>query len=351
MQLPDWSQWLPRIHPKDAWGADFADSKFATMYDGGTSSGKSRLKPKSSLRELLTAAQTSHSDLRSVVPAFVRWSRARRALLGRIVKTKTVWSTELTNKVYSTQLWQLMKTWEMTQEFGLEGKGHDFFGEAAEPRTWCSTVPADTAPAAAHIPDGTTGVGASALTNEYLSASWYELQILLNSGNHQHHNRSPIDWVYVIGQFHDLYLQSNNPEPVRLLVAVTKALQSTDVHLGPDNYSEGWRPEQTIDPRIMISPYWAPFFKPVHFEIRRAIAESVLAAWMEKTLSYPLAKYLPLPMVQRDYSPRLYSDISGGRVWKAAGQFRAAGVSDDLVGRLVNWGIAYDQRAIALQYQ
>jgi hypothetical protein len=72
---------------------------------------------------------------------------------------------------------------------------------------------------------------------------------------------------------------------------------------------------------------------------------------MEKTLSYPLSKYLPLPMVQRDYSPRLYSDISGGKVWKAAGQFRAAGVSDYLVGRLVNWGIAYDQRAVALQYQ
>lgn len=132
MQLPDWSQWLPRIHPKDAWGADFADSKFATMYDGGTSSGKSRLKRKTSLRVLLTAAQTSHSDLRSVVPAFARWSRARRAFLGRFVTTKTVWSTELTNKVYSTQLWQLMKTWEMTQEFDLEGKGHDFFGEVTE---------------------------------------------------------------------------------------------------------------------------------------------------------------------------------------------------------------------------
>ncbi len=350
MQLPDWSQWLPRIHPKDAWGADFADSKFATMYDDGTSAGGSRLKPKTSLRALLTAARTSDSDLRSVVPAFARWSRARRTFLGRFVKTKTAWSMELTNKVYSTQLWQLMKTWEMTQEFGLEEKECTFFGETPEPRTWCNTVPADTAPAAANIPDGPTGVGGSALASEYLSAAWYELQILLNSGHHQHHDRSPIDWVYVIGQFHDLYLQSHNPEPVRLLVAVTKAMQSSDVHLGPDNYSEGWRLEQNIDPRIMISPYWSPFFKPFPSEIRRAIAESLLAAWTEKTLSYPIAEYLPLPALQRDYKPRLYSDISGGKVWEAAGQFRAAGVSDDLVTRLVNWGITYNQRAVALQY-
>ena len=351
MQLPDWSQWLPRIHPKDAWGADFAHSNFATMYDGGTSSAESRLRPKTSLRTLLTAAQTSDSDLRSVVPAFARWSRTRRAFLGRLVKAKTGTSTELTNKIYSTQLWQLMKTWEMTQEFGLEGKGRTLFGEAAEPRTWCNTIPADTAPVAAHIPDGPTGVGGSALANEYLSAAWYELQILLNSGNHQHHDRSPVDWVYLIGQFHDLYLQSHHPEPVRLLIAVTKALQSTDARLGPDNYGKGWRPERNIDPRIMISTSWAPFFKPFPFEIRRAIAESMLAAWMEKTLSYPLAKYLPLPVLQRDYAPRSYNDISGGRVWEAARQFRAAGISDDLIGRLVNWGIAYNQRAVALQYQ
>jgi hypothetical protein len=350
IQLPDWNQWLPRIHPKDAWGADFSYSEFATMYDGGISSGKSRLPHKASLRKLLTAAQTSDSDLRSVGPAFARWSRARRAFLGLFVKKRTVWSEELTNKVYSAQLWQLMKTWEMTQEFGLEAKGHIFFGDAAEPRTWCNTVPSDTAPAAAHIPDGLTGVGGSALANEYLSAAWYELQILVNSGNHQHHNRAPVDWVYLVGQFQALYVQSHNPEPVRLLIAVTKALQSTGASLGPDNYSEGWRPEQNIDPRILVSPYWTPFFSPFPFEIRRAIAESMLAAWMEKTLSYSIVEYLPLPRVEYHYDPRLYSDISGGRVWEAARQFRLAGVSGDLVERVVNWGIKYNDRAAALQY-
>ena len=350
IQLPDWNQWLPRIHPKDAWGEDFSRSEFATMYDGGTSSGTSRLQPKTSLRTLLTAAQTSDSDLRSAGPAFARWSRSRRAFLGRLVKKRTVWSSELTNKVYSAQLWQLMKTWEMTQEFGLEAKGSIFFGEAAESRTWCNTVPADTAPAAVHIPDGPAGVGGSSLTNEYLSAAWYELQILVNSGNHQHHNRSPVDWVYVIGQFHDLYVQSHNPEPVRLLVAVTKALQSTGTRLGPDNYSEGWRPEQNVDPRIVVSPYWAPFFSPFPFEMRRAIAESMLAAWLEKTLSYRIVEYLPIPRVQYHYDPGLYSDISGGQVWEGARQFRLAGVSDDLVERLVNWGIKYSSRAAALQY-
>src|SRR6266403_554491 len=33
LQLPDWSQWLPRVHPKDAWGPSFTRSEFAALYD------------------------------------------------------------------------------------------------------------------------------------------------------------------------------------------------------------------------------------------------------------------------------------------------------------------------------
>ncbi len=350
MQLPDWSQWLPRIHPKDAWGQPFIKSEFAALYDGAEN-GENRNGHKAPLRSLLRLARTSDAGTRSVLPAFARWSLARRAFLGHYVKANEVWTSELTERVYSTQLWQLMKTWELTQEFGLEGRERDLKGYPAEARVWGNTIPANTAPVAVHIPNGPAGVGGSALTNEYLSASWYELQIILNSGNHRHRDRSPIDWVYLMGEFHDLYLQSHHPEPVRLLVAITKSLQSTDPQIGPDNFGEGWRPDQGVDPRIMISAFWEPIFKPLPPEVRRGLTESLLAAWMDKNLQYPIAKYLPLPTLQRDYTPRnSYSEISGGRVWKAAEQFRAAGVSADLVDRLLDWGTAYTDRAARLQY-
>jgi hypothetical protein len=351
LQLPDWSQWLPRIHPKDAWGPAFGQSEFAAMYDGTGPEGKSSLKSRTSLRTLLITAHTTGSNIGPVVSAFAKWSQARRSFLGRFARPKMTWSAEITDKVYSTQLWQLVKTWEMTQEFGLEGRGRELFGANAESRTWCNSVPADTAPAAANIPSGPSGVGGSALSNEYLSAAWYELQIVLNSGNHQHRDRTPVDWVYLIGQFRDLYHETSYPEPVRLLVAVTKALQSSDPHLGPNDYSQGWRPDQNIDPRIMISPNWVAFFRPFPPGVRRALTESLLTAWMEKTLQYPVTEYLPLPVIQQDYTPRNgYSEFSGGRAWEAAQQFRAAGVSENLVERLQNWGIAYTDRAARLQY-
>ncbi len=240
----------------------------------------------------------------------------------------------------------------MMQEFGLEARGRDLFGSTADSRTWCNTIPSETAPSAAQIPDGLAGVGGSALTNEYFMASWYELQVVLNSGNHQRRDRSPVDWVYLIGRFHDLYSQTRQPEPARLLVAIIKALQSTDPGLRPDDFKQGWRPDQNIDPRIMISPVWEPIFKPLPISVHRALTASPLAAWMDKNLQYSITKYLPVSGVPpTSYTaPHTYGYISGGKVWEAAQQFREAGVSAELVARLQEWGIQYTDRAARIQY-
>jgi hypothetical protein len=353
LQLPDWNQWLPRIHPKDAWGSAFSNSKFGELYSEETypeTTTATRTKP--TLRTLFLASQSGNSNFRTVVHGFTEWSEARRAFLEQFVKSNTVWSPSFTDKVYSTQLWQLVKTWDMTQEFALEGRGRDLLGASADSRTWVNTIPAETAPSATHIPDGTAGVGGSALTNAYFTASWYELQILLNNGNHRHRDQSPIDWVYMAGRIRDLYLATHRPEPTRLLVAVIKALQSTDPRFGPDNFRQGWRPEQNIDPRIMVSPNWTPIFNPLPVEMHRAVTVSLLTAWIDKNLQYPIMSYLPSGTPPHAYTRSgTYEDITGGNVWEAAPQFREAGVPAELVGRLQEWGSSYMERASRLQYQ
>jgi hypothetical protein len=66
---------------------------------------------------------------------------------------------------------------------------------------------------------------------------------------------------------------------------------------------------------------------------------------------YPISEHLPFGLLGHAYLPaRTYGDISGGKVWDSAEQFRHAGVSDDLVERLQEWGIAYNDRAARLQY-
>ena len=351
LQLPDWEQWLPRMHPKDAWGDAFEKSKFAALYDADSSpETKSSPSRKSSLRAILET-NSSTSELASVVPAFARWSQARQAFLGQFITAKTVWSPELTQKVYSTQLWQLVKTWELMQEFGLENRGPQLLGGADVSPTWCNSVPEETAPAATHIPNGPASVDLSPLINEYLSASWYELQVLLNSGTHRRRDRSPVYWPYLIHEFQTLHRETNSPEPVRLMVAVTKALQSSDPRFGPGNFSQGWRPDQNVDPRIMVSRDWLPIFATLPLPLHRALTESLLVAWMDKVQQYPLSEYLPLQPDLQSYGPHYtFGDFSGGEVWQATPQFRAAGVSADVIDRVHDWGVAYTDRSARIQY-
>ena len=89
----------------------------------------------------------------------------------------------MAEQFYAAELWQLVKTWEITQEFHLEERGL---------RTWPDTIPATTAPASVNIPDGADGMGGSALTNEYFNNAWYALQVVVNSGDHQHQGGCPL---------------------------------------------------------------------------------------------------------------------------------------------------------------
>jgi hypothetical protein len=324
LPLPDWNHWLPRVHPIDAWGAHFENSALSRLYQT------------SDYAQLVRAGE--------IQTFFDKWSASRsRFLTPRLGQGSKKWSTRLTEAFYSAELWQLVKTWEIAQEFDLEERGA---------RTWPNTIPASTAPAAVNIPDGPYGMGGSALTNEYFNSAWYELQLLVNSGNHRHRGRLPIDWVYFLGRFRDLQRLSERPEPSRLLITVIKAMQSSDPNIGPENISEGWRPDQNVDPRIMIAKEWAPLFSPLSNETKQAITGSLLTAWLNKNLQYPTVSYFQLGLSTVSGYARStdLQDISGGRAWEAAPQFQAAGVSVQLIERLQEWGRNYTSLASLFRY-
>ncbi len=325
LQLPDWNHWLPRLHPLDFREANFKSSAFSQLYE------------KSDYPKLIAAGD---------IPAFFdKWSKSRSIFLTPHLTTgSNRWTPELADAFYSAQLWQLVKTWEITQRFNLEGT-------EAGPRFWLNTIPASTAPAEVGIPDSPSGMGRAALTNEYFNNAWYEVQVLVNDGHHRHHGRLPIDWVYFAGHFLDLQRLSDRPEPGRLLVAVVKAMQSTDPMIGPDNYAEGWRPETNIDPRILVSKEWEPVFRTIPGDVKQAITESLLSAWLDKTLQYPSTSYFVQGPQPAGYKlPTHLQNISGGRVWEAASQFQAVGVRAALIERLDAWGKAYTALAELFHY-
>jgi hypothetical protein len=324
MQLPDWNHWLPQVHPLDAFGDGFEKSDFDRDY-----------------RESSYQGIGSAAAFRGF---FEGWLRARKRFLNPPAVSSTRWSPGMTQAFYAAILWQLVKTWEITEEFGLEagGPGAPKVLEYGVRESWLNTMPAATAPATVNIPDGPNGMNGSALTNEYFDNAWYELQILLNDGDHRHHGRGPVDWVYVAGRVKDLERASGRPEPGRMMVLAIKATQSTDPKLGPEDLAEGWRPELNIDPRLMIALEWRATFAALPAAQSKAIAEAWLGAWLEKNSRYPTASYFYRGQVPGSYAaPRELDDISGGKVWESAPQFRSAGVDTRFVHRLEAWGAGY----------
>ena len=92
-------------------------------------------------------------------------------------------------------------------------------------------------------------------------------------------------------------------------------------------------------------------FQTLSGEARRAITESLLGAWLDKNMQYPVGQYFRVGLTESSYAaPASYGNISGGKVWEAAPLFMAAGVSPELIGQLKKWGVSYTNMAARFQY-
>ncbi len=92
-------------------------------------------------------------------------------------------------------------------------------------------------------------------------------------------------------------------------------------------------------------------FQPLPADAKRAITESFLAAWLEKNLQYPVARYFRVGLSENSYAAMAsYSGLSGGKVWEVAPLFMAAGVNPVFVRQLQQWGAAYSDVAARFQY-
>jgi hypothetical protein len=302
MQLPDWNHWLPRVHPLDFRGELFERSGFGKWRYNGPAS-------------------------------FDQWMESRARFVSALGRK---WTPELAEGVYSAQLWQLVKTWEAMQENQLETA-----------RRWSNAIPAATAPSAAGIPGGRNGMGGSTLLNEYFSSAWYELQSIL--GEPDQHRSAPL---YRLSGFLSLREASGIREPARLLTQAIQSFERADPSHGPGHYDDGWTPERNIDPRLLVDPQWGDIFRDLPPETRRAIAEALLTAWLDKNEQYPLVSYFQLGRTAQSYPPKdkALRSVTGGRAWDTVAAFRELGVRPALLRRLEAWGAAWTELAARFQY-
>jgi hypothetical protein len=336
MQLPDWNHWLPAIHPKDAWGVAFTNSNLLKRYAGEGGGGVTRY-----LRTQLsgTAAQRylytgTYSPLQLDLGSW--WKDRQDFLLPRT--DGAVWSPAFSEKVYSTARWQLVKLWELMQEFNLEDKGTLLFGDNGEPRTWFSNIPFSVGPHENRIPISENGIDGSPMRTIFLSSAWYHLQIILDSGNRSFRGNNPVDWGYAYAHVQALNQASGVPEAMRLTLSIVKAMQNGDNGRGPEQPTLGWNPRTMADVGKLAAGPWQSLWSDTPNADRIQVMQALLESWFDKMREYTPQQYYSGGLASPDDLPTPnYSGRLCDRIWDMIPRFRRAGVDGALLDGICDW--------------
>jgi hypothetical protein len=325
LQLPDWNSWLPVIHPMDAFPS-FSTSTFARYYP--------------TVRSVLVA--NDPASYKSARFTFENWAEARGTFLQPIDgNAKMAWDvSNLRGEVYSVALWHMVKLWEINQEFGLEGMPQAIFGSKANPRAWYGGVPFFTSPTLNHIPAGPGLGNGSLVTQTYLSLIWYHMQLILNDGQGQEVDHSPIDFPYAVGRVKDLSLVAGStPEIMLTLEWLVKTLQEETLSgIGPEKGQYGWHPTW-VSPSVLVHQGFESIWSGTPSSLRTSISETWTRIWFAQ-----LQKYSPQQFYQGGWAradddpPKLsFETSSGGQIWFSLPRLRYYGVDPNLTYQISAW--------------
>jgi hypothetical protein len=321
IQLPDWNHWLPRIHPMDSMGSTFTSSPYATKYPA--------------LRKQLVA--NDETAYKNALYAFDEWSAAQDNLMVPLEQSKgSNWSANDRRVVYSNSLWMMVKLWEINQEFGLEDMAQVPFGSKAEsPRAWYTSRAFTTSPNMTHIPYGAGLGNGSQVTQTYLSLIWYHLQLILNPGNGQEFDHTPIDFSYVFGFMKDLNNLSNQPTIMMQLEWLIKGLQEETANgASPAQANNGWQ-WQSSDPDDLVEHDWGGLWNATSPSDRAVLTGDYLRAWLAQASKYSPQQYYAGGWASTsDNLPSMISTITfGGAMWQMLPRLRYYGIDSTIISQ------------------
>ena len=266
-QLPDWNHWLPEVHPYDAFGKANADStENFKMYKEIRQSlqGKSPAQ----IKDWFSNSFPRQGGVNAAAPkgyfAFTDFGKHfpseinDRGWAGQFNANNRVpkADTETAKKVYSAQLWKMVKHVELHEEFGLTGMGPEatnvawagFNSKHALPRMWVGAerVVFDISPFLSSLEEGVTGSasGNNDFNYDYLSNSWYQLQLILNAGQRTTGGHRAVDFGYAFGFLQSFDRFTNFSQAGRNTVWALIAMDESDMDNGPNNQN-GWSLRRT----------------------------------------------------------------------------------------------------------
>jgi hypothetical protein len=243
--------------------------------------------------------------------------------------------------MYSTPQWGMVKSWEMMNEFQLEGFGQSIFGSAqADQRAWRSFLPFETAPHALKMPtQGVPGLrNGSRAAYVYLSNAWYHLQLILDNSNKQQAGHNPIDWGYSYGFVKDM-ASLVTPQAALHTMWLIKSLQILNNGMGPQFGENGWQPSvANLSPLVApVASYYEWLGVPA--ATRTALSEGILRAWLGQASQWTPQQYYAGNWASASVNPvpGQSDGTFANQVWFMIPQFRYFGVNQTLINQVADW--------------
>jgi hypothetical protein len=317
IQLPDWNHWLPRIHPLDAWGSSFTSSSWYQLY----LTVRSQLVP-----------NNAAVDVQVIYGPWQNWIPDEAAFVkpGGVVPA-SMSEPAYQAKYYSTALWGVTKFWELEQQFGLEGMAQAIYGPNTQTdRAWFANAPFHTGPGISGLPTPSAIGNGLAVTTEYASFGWYQLQLILNDGNG---NSDIIDWPYALGY------------PTNNLTWNPWALPDGAPRVGTAGFLTEWivKALQIDDLNSAQSPtQFVDFPGQVSWSINVSATQKVqiindyLTVWFAKFGAMTQAQFFALPMNTPSSSNPAQMEF-GQYLINALPQLRYQGADSTLLNQIATW--------------
>jgi hypothetical protein len=297
-QLPDWKHWLPRVHPKDAWGDLFVNGNLNKRYAGeGTGSETVVLRDRLKSQGEAYASGKEGDFWNDLYSWGVEWGERWNPKI-TIDKTKL----ENQTKLYSTAQWLVVKNWELAQEFKLEENCPKLYktkvalspannASKVEARSWCGhwRFVFDVSPHILQIPESNNIFGSNT-ARTYFANAWYYLQLLINPGSGIHNVHLPTDWQYAYGLMSDLQRASGRKEPARSLIYSVKGTQEMANGIGVGDVDKGWT-FRDASPLDVWRDGKTGAWQGVPDATRQAVVNAYLETWLDQSERYPAAAW------------------------------------------------------------
>ena len=332
VQLPDWNQWLPGTSPMDAFGSTFTTNGYDTIY-----------------QTLSSSLQVNNPTVYVAQKAnFQAWFGAFYALYNQLGtpiwnNSSAMWTPANVDAMYSLSQWGLVKTWELNNQFQLEGLSQNIFGSQADPRAWYSNLPFFVSPHELKMP--TTGVvglrNGSEADYNYLSYIWYNLQLILNDSNGQQQEQYPIDWPYAEGFVKGLGSLVSPQGGIETMWMIKGLQVLQQAGTGPQLGLGGWQPAVS-QPSLLVTREWIDdVWTGVDPATRTAIATGLLQSWLQQASQFTPQQFYAGGWTTATAVPvpggNAYDNVFPDWVWYMIPRFSFIGVNSTLVGQVAQW--------------